>query len=229
MNFTIKLENDTTSEEELLCDVQDVAKKLKVKKLTMTQYNEFGKYHANTLSRRFTSWRNALDKAGLEVTRAKNHVSDNELFQNLQEIWEYLGRQPRLREIKKPLSKFAGETYSRRFKSWNQSLINFGIYISNTDDVEISNEPLIDMNKETNLKKITHKTKRNISDRLRFSILMRDGFTCQSCGRSPTTERGVKLHVDHIIPWSKGGETEEKNLEAKCQRCNLGKGNAFNK
>ncbi len=41
-------------------------------------------------------------------------------------------------------------------------------------------------------------------------------------------EMGVELHVDHIIPWSKGGETLPENLEVKCTRCNLGKGNAFN-
>ncbi len=51
----------------------------------------------------------------------------------------------------------------------------------------------------------------------------------QSCGASPLKSREVELHVDHIIPWSKGGETEEGNLEAKCSKCNLGKGNAFDK
>ena len=73
-----------------------------------------------------------------------------------------------------------------------------------------------------------HKTSREISDRLRFKILMRDGFTCQKCGRSPLKERDVELHVDHITPWSKDGETLSENLETKCSRCNLGKGNAFN-
>ena len=67
-----------------------------------------------------------------------------------------------------------------------------------------------------------------MSDRMRFRILSRDGFTCQSCGASPIKERGVELHVDHIIPWSKGGETVESNLQTKCKKCNLGKGNAFN-
>ena len=76
-------------------------------------------------------------------------------------------------------------------------------------------------------KKIKHKTKRGISDRLRFRILMRDGFTCKKCGRSPMKEQGVELHIDHIIPWSKGGETIPENLETKCKECNLGKGNAF--
>ncbi|MDE2391146.1 MAG: HNH endonuclease, partial [Rhodospirillales bacterium] len=51
---------------------------------------------------------------------------------------------------------------------------------------------------------------------------------CQSCGASPQKERGVELHVDHVLPWSRGGETLEENLRTKCQQCNLGKGNAFN-
>jgi len=58
---------------------------------------------------------------------------------------------------------------------------------------------------------------------------MRDGFTCKKCGRSPMNEMGgIELHVDHILPWSKGGETVQNNLETKCKKCNLGKGNAFN-
>jgi len=72
-----------------------------------------------------------------------------------------------------------------------------------------------------------HKTKREISDRLRFRILMRDGFSCQACGRAPMNERGVELHVDHLIPWSMGGETVDENLQTKCSKCNLGKSNAF--
>jgi 5-methylcytosine-specific restriction endonuclease McrA len=63
---------------------------------------------------------------------------------------------------------------------------------------------------------------------MRFRILLRDGFRCLSCGRSPITSPGVELHIDHIIPWSKGGETIDDNLQCKCKECNLGKGNAFN-
>ncbi|WP_343324290.1 HNH endonuclease signature motif containing protein [Streptococcus sp. Marseille-P8640] len=33
----------------------------------------------------------------------------------------------------------------------------------------------------------------------------------------------VVLHVDHIIPWSKGGETVLGNLQTLCSKCNLGK------
>ena len=62
-----------------------------------------------------------------------------------------------------------------------------------------------------------------MSESLRYDILKRDNFRCKICG---ATERdGVKLHVDHIIPVSKGGKTEPSNLQTLCSRCNIGKGN----
>ena len=62
---------------------------------------------------------------------------------------------------------------------------------------------------------------------LRYDILCRDDFRCQICGRSQ--KDGVKLHVDHIIPVSKGGLTTWDNLRTLCQECNLGKSNKIEK
>jgi len=93
-------------------------------------------------------------------------------------------------------------------------------------DSDEINDEVKDIN-STGSEPFRHKTKREITDRLRFRVLMRDGFTCVSCGASPTKALGVELHVDHIVPWSIGGETEESNLQTKCSQCNLGKGNAF--
>ena len=58
--------------------------------------------------------------------------------------------------------------------------------------------------------------------RLRFEVFKRDNFTCQYCGRN-VKEDGVKLHCDHIIPQSKGGEDNMKNLITSCMECNSGK------
>lgn len=33
----------------------------------------------------------------------------------------------------------------------------------------------------------------------------------------------VELHVDHIMPWAKGGEIVLENLQTLCSKCNLGK------
>lgn len=56
---------------------------------------------------------------------------------------------------------------------------------------------------------------------LRYEVMQRDGCRCQICGSSQSD--GVKLHVDHIIPVSKGGKTTMANLQTLCDRCNLGK------
>jgi 5-methylcytosine-specific restriction endonuclease McrA len=64
-------------------------------------------------------------------------------------------------------------------------------------------------------------------------ILLRDNFTCQRCGAQPTVtdQAGITrpdlhgLHVDHILPFSKGGPTILENLQLLCVACNLSKGN----
>lgn len=61
-----------------------------------------------------------------------------------------------------------------------------------------------------------------MTDSLRYSVMARDNFACVLCGS--TTDDGVKLHVDHIFPVSKGGKTTMSNLRTLCDRCNLGKG-----
>jgi len=64
-----------------------------------------------------------------------------------------------------------------------------------------------------------------MSASLRYDIMKRDGFKCTLCGRSQAD--GVKLHVDHIQPVSKGGLTTPSNLRTLCQDCNLGKSDKY--
>ena len=58
-------------------------------------------------------------------------------------------------------------------------------------------------------------------------MLIRDNCLCRMCGASPAKDPGVTLHVDHIVPWSKGGETMLSNLQTLCAMCNIGKGTLF--
>lgn len=65
--------------------------------------------------------------------------------------------------------------------------------------------------------------RRPLSGKTRINVLERDDYTCQMCGA--TVEDGVKLHIDHIIPVSKGGTNDVDNLQVLCHKCNLAKHN----
>jgi hypothetical protein len=57
---------------------------------------------------------------------------------------------------------------------------------------------------------------------LRYRVLEQAHGRCVACGNG--VRDGARLHVDHIVPYSQGGRTEESNLQALCDKCNLGKG-----
>jgi hypothetical protein len=58
---------------------------------------------------------------------------------------------------------------------------------------------------------------RRVPDNLRALVLVRDGGRCRRCRRS------INLEMDHIVPVSKGGKTEESNLQILCRHCNRAK------
>lgn len=87
---------------------------------------------------------------------------------------------------------------------------------------------LIEKDQERKIVNESIKYERSLmTDSLRYDILKRDGFKCQICGA--TQEDGVKLHVDHIKPVSKGGRTVPSNLRTLCDRCNMGKSAKYDK
>lgn len=62
-----------------------------------------------------------------------------------------------------------------------------------------------------------------MTPKLRTKIKIRDNYTCKCCGRHMPDGFGV--HIDHIIPISKGGLSVEENLQVLCIDCNLKKSN----
>jgi len=55
----------------------------------------------------------------------------------------------------------------------------------------------------------------------RRTVLARDHYTCQYCGAQPVKSQ---LTVDHVVPRSRGGETDWKNVVTACVPCNQRKG-----
>ncbi len=64
-----------------------------------------------------------------------------------------------------------------------------------------------------------------MTKKLRESIKKRDDYTCCTCGNSTHEEPNLLLEIDHIIPVSKGGLTQQDNLQTLCWKCNRSKSN----
>ncbi|MBK6572937.1 MAG: HNH endonuclease [Saprospiraceae bacterium] len=227
---------ETSLKTELLIDdLISVSKKLNNPKFTIAEYDEYGKYGSATIQKRFRGWNNAKRKANLEIGRNYNTPIEDYL-QNILDLWTHYGRQPKYAEVVKPLSKYNISSYENKFGSWRLALEQFIEYV-NSDKENINDDTasqIIELNetkiseiKESKNEAIIKRTPRGINLRLRFAVLKRDNFSCKKCGRAPAKDPSIILHVDHITPWSKGGETVIGNLEALCEQCNLGKSNVL--
>jgi hypothetical protein len=217
MKFELKPNNRNPNKNDVLNDIKSIADKLGKTTLTASEYNKFGRWHSDTPIRLFEKWNKALSLAGLEVAKRIN-VPDEELFINLQELWIKLGRQPYISDVLKPFSKVDSSVYKRRFKSWRSALELFIKYVNeNKTDVENQN-----INKPENALEIITRS-RTVGWRTRFLLMQRDNFKRRICGKSPSNGDQVKLVIDHIHPYSKGGVTEFDNLQTLCMVCNGGK------
>jgi len=58
-----------------------------------------------------------------------------------------------------------------------------------------------------------------IPPEMRQAVLERDNYTCRYCG-----DRDGPFWMDHVYPFSKGGETTAANLVTACKKCNIKKG-----
>ena len=203
------------SDEELLADLRAIAASLGKTTIGQRDYRRLGQHDDSTASRRFGTWNNALIAAGLSLSNEVD-ISDDRLFENLLILWQHNGRQPRRSELAQEPSTISQTPYSRRFGSWSGALGAFVEYANSSDS-----EAPIAQDSSTPRRK----TGRDPSLRLRWHVLQRDRFSCCACGASPAHNPGVELHVDHVVAWSKGGETVLENLQTLCSVCNLGKSN----
>jgi len=205
------------SDSELIADLRRVAESAKTTKVTQKLYANIGRYDVSNLSRRFGTWNKALEAADLDLSNQVD-LPDDKLFENILVLWQHYGRQPRRAELSQSPSTISQSPYRRRFRTWIEALESF-VSWANAGEVTPSKSGFGATNQTQ------PRTGRDPSLRLRFKVLQGDRFCCRNCGATPATQPGVKLHIDHKIPWSKGGETILENLQTLCSACNLGKSN----
>ena len=162
-----------------------------------------------------------LESAGLGVNGRRN-VPEDELFENIATVWTFLGRQPLYSEMDKSkgISKFSVGAYEKRFGGWYKTLEEFIKFVNNKNSNFVLAGEVWSLENKTDGNR---RGARAVNWRLRAMILIKDNCICKLCGASPAKDPTVTLHVDHIYPWSKGGETVPENLQTLCAKCNIGK------
>lgn len=178
----------------------------------------------NSITRKFGKWQDLLSEVGLSSVPLGRRYTDEECYENIVALWMHYGRQPNFAELNRPPSTVGSKAYVLRWGGWRAALGEFIKYVN--QEPQVVQETISEKSSaEKSVSQITPTvTPRSISLSLRYKVLSRDRFRCVICGRSPAKDPNIELHVDHIKPWSKGGQNTEKNLRTLCFDCNLGKG-----
>ena len=218
--------------EEILAALANLAHSLEKAELSVTDVEAHLPFSPHILRKRWGSSRAAFEAAGLSLSIAGRRYTDEECFDNMLAVWTYYGRPPKYSEMGHPPSMVGGKAYMIRFGTWNKALAAFVERVNADPDEQTTlatpadNLAVTEPVAATRAQEIG-RDKREISLGLRFRVLHRDRFKCALCGDSPAVNLSCVLHVDHIVPWSKGGQTAIDNLRSLCGSCNLGRGNRY--
>ncbi len=229
--------------EKIIAELEKVAKHFNYTDFKQDDFDKIADISYYTVNREFGSWEKALQfladhlkskGMGFYIASRRSQYSIQEIFDEMEKIWVQLGHRPSRNEWAALKPKMSYDTIQRHFGGWANACLKFIEYKSGgvipADDetrVDEKNQvpPPINNNektKENEIQKIIERT-RTVPLNLRIKVMSRDNFRCVFCGKSPATDIGVKLHVDHIIPFSKGGTNSLDNVQTLCQDCNLGK------
>ena len=231
MSFSLdRTRTDKATRAEVLDQLERVAA---ANSYTAFGYREFNAspestMNANTVKRAFDGkWSLAIEAlrdhlAGRDIElipRNRNQYSNTEVFTEMERIWLLVGQRPSRDEWSSSDPQISYNTVRRIFGNWINACVAFvehkmghEIEIAPTTPSKLTSTPT---NRSVRSRSIPLKT--------RLSVLKRDNFCCVLCGRSPVTHTGVSLHLDHIQPFSKGGDHSAANLRVLCADCNLGK------
>ncbi len=236
MEFKLKRHRvDKLSREKMLEELENAAKFFNYIEFGWRDFDRVANISATPVKKEFGSWRKALEslrehlkEKNLDLSPRKvppNQIhSDKDLFDEMERIWIELGHRPSRTEWESSKPKISYQCYRKRFDGWINACLKFIEYKMGRLIATETERNNIGLNKKIPIES-KPEDRRDIPLKLRLNVLKRDNFKCVLCGRSPATDFGVILHIDHIKPYSKGGKTEIKNLQTLCAECNLGKGN----
>jgi len=216
--------SDKIPKEKIIAELQRVAKIYNFKRFGKREYDKVATVcKSNCVRKCFGSWNKALDSIGIPLEKKyKYQYSSVDLFSEMERVWKAVGHRPSRVEWERSQPIIAYITYKKRFGGWTSACLKF-IEYKMGNSVQLDCQDKMTKPEITLKDGLVKKEKRDIPLRLRLLVLKKYDFKCAFCGRSPAIDKGVILHIDHIIPVAKGGKTDQNNLRTLCKECNLGK------
>lgn len=172
------------------------------KPLVFSRYRELGgTFSIGTFQKHFGSWKTAVERVGRRDGHSGRY-SDEELFSEIQRLWESYGRQPTYKEMNRD-GNISGGVFQHKFGSWMRAIHAFCDDRASVDgknepvelpliqQVEAVPESIGTAQPTTSLvqpdvstpETILVDSRRTAGPRLRFQVFQRDGHKCVSCGR----------------------------------------------
>jgi 5-methylcytosine-specific restriction endonuclease McrA len=204
------------------------------------------KCSSSTILLRFGTWREAMERIGVHGVKARAYPP-GDLIRELERVWTELGRAPGEGSWLRT-ARFSLGAYKRIWGSLRRCCDMLTAY----RDGRITREQLLTgavecrtshrglaprarhagrtrtpsglKSQRANAAQAGYPGRRQVPIRVRWAVIRRDRYRCIACGRNPAAEPGVELHIDHILPVSRGGDNEMANLRTLCRECNVGRG-----
>ena len=237
------------SREKVVAELEKVARHFNYTDFKQDDFDKIADISYYKVYREFGSWEKALHfladhlrKKGInfQITSRRSQYSIPEMFDEMEKVWLKLGHRPSRNEWTALKPKISYDAIYRRFGGWTTACLKFiehksGGAITAGDEESSGVEEKIDIRQpQQSMKKLGIEDKevksiqktRTIPLNIRIKVLSRDNFRCAFCGKSPATDIGTKLHIDHIVPFSNGGTNSFDNLQTLCEQCNFGKSNS---
>ncbi len=219
--------------ETIIDELRKAAKHFKYIHFTRHEFDRIASTcKGSTVLSRFGTWEKALKSTRYALKsrpkKSQIKIPNEELFAELERIWHKLGHRPSRAEWDSLMPKYSYTTYKTRFNGRVNACVKFIEYKGPSSAQKEKEKTSSTISKKQPKNKIIPSiAKRNIPDKLRVKVFQKDNFKCVYCDRSPATHKRIYLHVDHIVPFSRGGKTILENLQTLCQKCNWGKGIDF--
>ena len=138
-DYTITRYNPYT-DQELIEAIQKYAAERKIENVASSPFCKWFGISETTIQRHFDTWANFCKVAGL-APRYSRSVKKEDLLHTLEEVWSKLGKQPRAKEMKQPLSPISISRYQKVFqKTWYEICLEFISWKSGTSIEEIERE-----------------------------------------------------------------------------------------